>query len=55
MDTRPLERVVVTGMGVASPLGITVDDFWQALLAGDSGVVTIPVFDKSARMAMATV
>lgn len=35
------ERVVVTGMGVASPLGCTVADFWQGLLAGRSGVVAL--------------
>lgn len=32
------ERVVVTGMGVASPLGCTVIEFWEGLLAGKSGV-----------------
>jgi len=32
------ERVVVTGMGVASPLGCSVADFWEGLLAGRSGV-----------------
>ena len=32
------ERVVVTGMGVASPLGCTVEKFWEGLLAGKSGV-----------------
>jgi beta-ketoacyl-acyl-carrier-protein synthase II len=32
------ERVVVTGMGVVSPLGCTVRDFWDGLLAGRSGV-----------------
>jgi 3-oxoacyl-[acyl-carrier-protein] synthase II len=32
------ERVVVTGMGVASPLGCSVGDFWEGLLAGRSGV-----------------
>jgi 3-oxoacyl-(acyl-carrier-protein) synthase len=31
-------RVVVTGLGVASPLGCAVDDFWSGLLAGRSGV-----------------
>lgn len=33
------QRVVVTGLGVASPLGSTVETFWKALLAGHSGVV----------------
>jgi len=32
------EKVVVTGMGVASPLGCTLTDFWGELLAGHSGV-----------------
>src|SRR5258705_13627685 len=32
------ERVVVTGMGIASPLGCNVAEFWEGLLAGKSGV-----------------
>lgn len=32
------ERVVVTGMGVASPLGCNLAEFWESLLAGQSGV-----------------
>jgi 3-oxoacyl-[acyl-carrier-protein] synthase II len=32
------ERVVVTGMGVASPLGCNLAEFWEGLLAGKSGV-----------------
>lgn len=31
-------RVVVTGMGAITPLGTTVDEFWSALVAGQSGV-----------------
>jgi nodulation protein E len=31
-------RVVVTGMGVVSPIGTTVDEFWTSLQAGKSGV-----------------
>ncbi|HEY8490918.1 MAG TPA: beta-ketoacyl-ACP synthase II [Dehalococcoidia bacterium] len=31
-------RVVITGMGIISPLGLTVDDFWQACVEGRSGV-----------------
>lgn len=34
-----MERVVVTGMGISSPLGCTVPDFWQGLLGGKSGIV----------------
>ncbi len=36
-----MERVVVTGMGVASPLGCTVADFWAGLLEGRSGIVEL--------------
>ena len=39
--TRKTERVVVTGMGVASPLGCSLTDFWQCLLAGQSGVKSL--------------
>jgi len=40
-------RVVITGMGVISPLGHTVDEFWQNLLAGKSGVGAITRFDAT--------
>lgn len=36
--SRKTERVVVTGMGVASPLGCNVTEFWDGLLAGQAGV-----------------
>ncbi len=35
---RTMERVVVTGMGVASPLGCNVPEFWEGLTEGRSGV-----------------
>ena len=31
-------RVVVTGMGVVTPIGTTVDEFWTSIRAGKSGV-----------------
>jgi 3-oxoacyl-[acyl-carrier-protein] synthase II len=40
-------RVVITGMGVISPLGHAVDEFWQNLLAGQSGVGAITRFDAA--------
>jgi len=40
-------RVVVTGLGMVTPLGLTVMDTWSALLAGKSGVRTISTFDTS--------
>ena len=41
-------RVVVTGMGLVTPLGINLDDTWQGVLAGRSGVAPIEGFDTSA-------
>ena len=35
------ERVVVTGMGVVSPLGCNLAEFWEGLLAGKSGVKSL--------------
>lgn len=40
-------RVVVTGLGMLSPVGNTVDDSWKALLAGQSGIQLIDTFDVS--------
>lgn len=40
-------RVVVTGMGCISPVGNTVKDTWEALLAGRSGAAPITHFDAS--------
>jgi len=41
-------RVVVTGLGIVSPVGNTVDDAWANLLAGKSGIANITRFDASA-------
>ncbi len=38
-------RVVVTGLGVISPIGIGVSEFWKSALAGRSGVSAIAGFD----------
>ncbi|MBU0744617.1 MAG: beta-ketoacyl-ACP synthase II [Gammaproteobacteria bacterium] len=40
-------RVVITGLGMVTPLGLTVADTWSALLAGKSGVRPISSFDTS--------
>ncbi|GGH80145.1 3-oxoacyl-[acyl-carrier-protein] synthase II [Pullulanibacillus pueri] len=42
-----MKRVVITGMGVISPLGHEVDVFWDRLVAGHSGISTIDTFDVS--------
>jgi 3-oxoacyl-[acyl-carrier-protein] synthase II len=40
-------RVVVTGLGIVSPVGSTVDIAWQNICAGKSGISKIDVFDAS--------
>ena len=40
-------RVVVTGMGMVTSLGLNVADTWRAILAGESGVTRIEHFDAS--------
>ncbi|EKF9260893.1 beta-ketoacyl-ACP synthase II [Vibrio cholerae] len=40
-------RVVVTGMGMLSPVGNTVESSWKALLAGQSGIINIEHFDTT--------
>ena len=42
-----MKRVVVTGMGVVSAVGLTPEIFWQRLLTSNSGVRTISSFDVS--------
>ncbi|MFX4302053.1 beta-ketoacyl-ACP synthase II [Alicyclobacillus tolerans] len=41
------KRVVVTGLGAVTPVGSTVESFWQNLLAGKSGIGLIDRFDVS--------
>ena len=41
-------RVVITGLGIVSPVGSTIDSAWAAILAGKSGIGPITRFDVSA-------
>jgi 3-oxoacyl-[acyl-carrier-protein] synthase II len=47
MTNSELHRVVVTGLGAFTPLGSTVADYWEGLLAGRSGIGPITLFDAS--------
>jgi 3-oxoacyl-[acyl-carrier-protein] synthase II len=40
-------RVVITGLGCVSPVGTTVADTWEAIIAGKSGIATITKFDAA--------
>lgn len=40
-------RIVVTGMGVVSPVGSTLDSFWTAIQAGENGIGPITYFDTT--------
>lgn len=44
----PKRRVVITGMGIVSPVGNTISDAWRNILAGKSGITRISRFDPSA-------
>ena len=48
LDKASKRRVVITGLGVASAIGIGKDVFWQALKSGASGVSKITAFDPTA-------
>ncbi len=43
----PSRRVVVTGLGIVSPVGSTVSSAWENVCAGKSGISKIDVFDAS--------
>src|SRR5688572_864206 len=41
------QRIVVTGIGILSPIGIGKEDFWQGLREGRSGIKPVSLFDTS--------
>jgi 3-oxoacyl-[acyl-carrier-protein] synthase II len=46
MEQRPdSQRVVITGLGALSPLGLNVNELWSGLVAGRSGIAAITQFD----------
>ncbi len=44
---RKRNRVVITGIGIVAPNGIGLEAFWESLLAGQSGIESITLFDAS--------
>jgi len=46
-DLAQRRRVVITGMGAITPLGLTPEEFWQNLLAAKSGIGPVTLFDAS--------
>ena len=40
-------RVVVTGLGLLTPVGNTVEDSWKNIVAGKSGIGPITIFDTT--------
>ncbi|MDD5431897.1 MAG: beta-ketoacyl-[acyl-carrier-protein] synthase family protein [Candidatus Omnitrophica bacterium] len=40
-------RVVVTGLGIVSSIGIGIEDFWKNLILGKSGISKVDLFDTS--------
>ncbi len=42
-----MEKIVVTGMGAVTPVGIGVDTYWKNITSGVSGIDTIKSFDTS--------
>ena len=45
MPSRP-RRVVVTGMGALTPIGLSVEAYWEAMMRGESGAAPITYFDS---------
>jgi 3-oxoacyl-[acyl-carrier-protein] synthase II len=42
-----MRRVVVTGLGIACPLGLGVDHVWRRLINGETGIAAVTNFDTS--------
>ena len=47
MTSNDFRRVVITGLGAITPLGLTADEFWANLLAGQSGIGPMTLCDPT--------
>ncbi|MDV7393608.1 beta-ketoacyl synthase N-terminal-like domain-containing protein, partial [Arthrospira platensis SPKY1] len=47
MSEKKLRRVVVTGMGALTPIGNTLEAYWNGLVSGTSGAAPITYFDTT--------
>jgi beta-ketoacyl-acyl-carrier-protein synthase II len=47
LDSRGRPRIVITGVGAVTPLGLTAEESWQSVLTGKSGIARITQFDPS--------
>lgn len=47
MHANQIRRVVVTGLGAVTPIGLSVDEFWNSMMEGKSGVAPISYFDTT--------
>ncbi len=48
MGSNTGRRVVVTGMGLVTPIGLGIEENWSSLMAGKSGIGPITQFDTTA-------
>ena len=48
IETNMKKRIVITGIGLITPIGIDKKETWQSLTSGDSGIDTISCFDPEA-------
>src|SRR5215468_6581252 len=47
MSARSIRRIVITGLGLITPLGTGVEKTWKAICAGESGIGRITKFDPA--------